>query len=220
VAGSGAWYPDTVNRLLDTLRALRAPDGCPWDREQTHESLRPYLLEEAAEAVDALASGDLDAVIEELGDVLLHVGMHAVIAEEDGAWDFAEVESRLVEKLVRRHPHVFAGEEVADAAAVEETWARVKASEHGGRVPHPVERVPRSLPALARAAALAQALDWQQAPGALERVANGDDEPEALAQALLALAIRVARAGGEPELLLRDAIAARAESGAAEDAHP
>src|SRR6056297_2168945 len=103
-----------MDRLLDTLRALRAPDGCPWDREQTHESLRPHLLEEAAEAVDALGGGHQAHIVEELGDVLLHVAFHAVIAEEDGRWDFTAIEATLVEKLVRRHPHVFGDASAAD----------------------------------------------------------------------------------------------------------
>ena len=198
-----------MDRLLDTLRALRAPDGCPWDREQTHESLRPHLLEEAAEAVDALAEGDDGAMVEELGDVLLHVAFHAVIAEEEGRWGFADVERALVEKLVRRHPHVFADDHAADAAAVEATWARVKAEERGGRPLDPAESVPRSLPALARAAEAAKALRWREPTGALRRAAAGDDDPEVLAEALLALAVRAATSGQAPELLLRDAVAER-----------
>lgn len=199
-----------MDRLLATLRALRAPDGCPWDREQTHESLRPHLLEEAAEAVDALAGGVDAEIVEELGDVLLHVGFHAVIAEEDGRWSYPDVERSLVEKLVRRHPHVFGDERAADAAEVEATWARVKASERGDATPDPSERVPRGLPALARAAALAEALDWSEPEDALQRAADRDeDRPEVLADALLALTIRAARAGHAPELLLRDALTSR-----------
>jgi len=199
-----------MERLLATLRALRAPDGCPWDREQTHESLRPHLLEEAAEAVDALAGGVDAEIVEELGDVLLHVGFHGVIAEEEGRWSYPDIERALVEKLVRRHPHVFGDERAADAAEVEATWARVKAAERGAATPDPAERVPRGLPALARAAALAEALAWPAPEGALERAAAAnDDRPEVLADALLALAIRAARAGHAPELLLRDALASR-----------
>jgi XTP/dITP diphosphohydrolase len=193
-----------VNRLLDTLRALRAPDGCPWDRAQTHESLRPHLIEEAAEAVDALASGVDADVVEELGDVLLHVGFHAVIAEEDGRWSYADVERTLVEKLIRRHPHVFGEATADDPAAVEATWARIKAEERGDEEPrHPASRVPRALPALARAAALGKAL------GATEAAPDADDgtppdDPEVLADALWSLALRAARAGVDPETLLRD----------------
>jgi XTP/dITP diphosphohydrolase len=199
-----------MDRLLATLRALRAPDGCPWDREQTHESLRPHLLEEAAEAVDALGEGDDAHVVEELGDVLMHVAFHAVIAEEDGRWHYGDVERTLVEKLVRRHPHVFGDDEAADAAAVEATWARVKAEERGADGPaDPAARVPRSLPALERAVALARALDWSPPDDALGRAADGADDRDTLADALLALALRAAKGGDAPEVLLRDALARR-----------
>lgn len=196
-----------MHRLLDTLRALRAPDGCPWDRAQTHESLRPHLLEEAAEAVDALGSGVDEAIVEELGDVLLHIGLHAVIAEEQGRWGFADIERALVEKLVRRHPHVFGDEVAADADAVEATWARIKAEERGAEPAHPALSVPASLPALARAAAVARALHddpTARAPSAGSAENVGDDDPDALAEALYRLAARVARAGHDPEVLLRD----------------
>lgn len=195
-----------MNRLLDTLRALRAPDGCPWDREQTHESLRPHLLEEAAEAVDALGTGDESEIIEELGDVLLHVGFHAVIAEEDDRWDFATIERALVEKLVRRHPHVFGDADADDAAAVEATWARVKAEERGANPPSPAARVPRSLPALARAVAMAKATGDEGDPAALARVAEGHTDDRSLAEALYRLAQVVAERGHDPETLLRDEV--------------
>jgi XTP/dITP diphosphohydrolase len=209
-----------VNRLLDTLRALRAPDGCPWDRVQTHESLRPHLIEEAAEAVDALGSGVDADVVEELGDVLLHVAFHAVIAEEDGRWSFADVERVLVEKLIRRHPHVFGDATADDPEAVEATWARIKAEERGDAAPHPVRRVPRSLPALARAAALARALeatdiDVDRGTGASEAA---EDDPAALAEALWRLALRAARAGHDPETLLRDRVEAAARDALADGA--
>jgi XTP/dITP diphosphohydrolase len=211
-----------MDRLLATLRALRAPDGCPWDREQTHESLRPHLLEEAAEAVDALAEGRDAEVVEELGDVLMQIAFHAVIAEEAGRWGYDDVERVLVEKLVRRHPHVFGDDEAVDAAAVEATWARVKAQERGDDDPtDPAEAVPRSLPALERAAALAKALAWAPPEAALRRAAEGDDADATLADALLALAARAARGGRSPEVLLRDALARRLaarEAGPGDDA--
>lgn len=206
-----------MNRLLDTLRTLRAPGGCPWDRQQTHDSLRPHLLEEAAEAVDALASGEDGEVVEELGDVLLQVAFHAVIAEEEGRYEYAAIEAAITEKLVRRHPHVFGDETAADADAVEVTWARVKAEERaqrGARSPAAGAGVPRSLPALARAAAAGAALDWPAGRGpvgtALEAVAQGaEPSREELGEALLALALLAARSGHDPELLLRDTVAAR-----------
>ena len=89
------------------MRRLRAPDGCPWDREQTHESLRPYLLEEAAEAADALRSSNPVEMADELGDVLLQIAFHAVIAEAAGTFSYEDIEGAIVNKLERRHPHVF-----------------------------------------------------------------------------------------------------------------
>lgn len=128
------------------MRQLRGPEGCPWDREQTHQSLRPYLLEEAAEAVDALSAGQVQPVVEELGDVLLQVAFHSVIAEEEGEFTYEAVESAIVDKLVRRHPHVFGETVVASADEVVANWQAIKAAEGKQR-----EEVPRSLPALARA---------------------------------------------------------------------
>ncbi|MDL2343237.1 MazG nucleotide pyrophosphohydrolase domain-containing protein, partial [Deinococcus sp. MIMF12] len=129
-----------MQELLTTLRRLRAPDGCPWDREQTHDSLRPYLLEEAAEAVDAVAEGP-QALAAELGDVLLQVAFHSVIAEEAGAFGYADVERGIVEKLVRRHPHVFGDVQVADSGEVVANWQAIKAAERGGRPRRAADRV-------------------------------------------------------------------------------
>ncbi|MBC7645697.1 MAG: nucleoside triphosphate hydrolase, partial [Pseudopedobacter sp.] len=94
-----------MKRLLEIMKTLRGPDGCPWDREQTHLSLRPFLLEEAAEAVDALSSGNVQDIPDELGDVLLQVAFHAVIAEETGDFGYSDIENAICEKLIRRHPH-------------------------------------------------------------------------------------------------------------------
>jgi MazG family protein len=151
-----------MERLLDIMRTLRAPDGCPWDREQTHASLRPYLLEEACEAIDAISSGDDAAVTEELGDVLLQVAFHAVIAEADGRYDYPAIESAIVDKLVRRHPHVFADVDVADADEVTRNWQTIKAQEKARKPAHPADEVPRSLPALMRAFELGRTCDWPQ----------------------------------------------------------
>ena len=98
---------DVTGELLDIMKRLRAPDGCPWDREQSHETLKPYLIEEAYELIDAIDEGDLDAMKDELGDVLLQVVFHAQIAEEAGKFDYADVVRNVCDKLIRRHPHVF-----------------------------------------------------------------------------------------------------------------
>lgn len=114
--------------LMNIMRRLRAPDGCPWDQEQTHESLRPYMLEEAAEAVDAISKGDLNELKGELGDVLLQVAFHSVIAEEAGTFKYQDVEQGICEKLIRRHPHVFADTTVQDANEVVQNWQDIKKS--------------------------------------------------------------------------------------------
>jgi MazG family protein len=208
-----------MERLLNTMRRLRGPDGCPWDQVQTHETLRPHLLEEAAEAVDAMATGDPARLADELGDVLLQVAFHAVIGEEEGTFAYGDVEGAIVDKLVRRHPHVFGDVRVADADEVTRNWQAIKVQERGGVALDPAARVPRSLPALRRAADLANALDWHTDPDlgrrSLEDLAA---DPDALAPALVALAQAATDAGLDPELLLRDHVDTRAQATATSEA--
>ncbi len=202
-----------MERLLNTMRRLRGPDGCPWDQVQTHETLRPHLLEEAAEAVDAMAMGDPAHLADELGDVLLQVAFHAVIGEEAGTFDYTDVEGAIVDKLVRRHPHVFGDVRVADADEVTRNWQAIKVQERGGVELQPAARVPRSLPALRRAADLAAALNWRSDPDLDRRtLADVAADPDALAPALVALAQAASDAGLDPELLLRDHLEARARA--------
>lgn len=145
-------------RLLDavaTMDRLRAPGGCPWDAEQDHESLAPYLLEEAYEAFQAIEDRDSAALKDELGDVLLQVLFHARIAAErsgEDGWTIDDVATGLIAKLVRRHPHVFADVDAADADAVNRNWEAIKASERGGTPA--VASVPMSAPALTLASTL------------------------------------------------------------------
>ena len=139
-----------MHDLLSTLRRLRAPEGCPWDREQTHATLRPYLLEEAAEAADAISAGDLLELSGELGDVLLQVAFHSVIAEEAGEFTYQDVEKGIVDKLVRRHPHVFGDVKVSGSAEVVSNWQSIKAPEQGSKPSSAAEKIPRALGALAR----------------------------------------------------------------------
>ena len=157
----GSWDQPGA-RLLDVVTVmdrLRSPGGCPWDAEQTHQSLVPYLIEEAHEAVEAIESGDEDHILEELGDVLLQVVFHArVAAEREDGFDIDDVSARLVEKLVHRHPHVFGDVEAADAAAVEANWEQLKAAEKPHRA-HPLEGIPAGMPELARAAKVASRLE-------------------------------------------------------------
>jgi tetrapyrrole methylase family protein / MazG family protein len=139
--------------LLSIMSRLRSEGGCPWDREQTRESLKPYLIEEAYEALDALDSGASDHILEELGDVLFQVVFHAQLAREQGEFTMSDLLARLNEKMVRRHPHVFAGGQVADAAEALSQWERIKRGEGkpGAAVRSALDGVPASLPALLRA---------------------------------------------------------------------
>src|SRR5437660_5709027 len=119
-----------ITRLLEIMAALRTPGtGCPWDLEQTFETIAPYTIEEAYEIADAIARGDLDDLREELGDLLLQVVFHARMAEEIGVFDFSDVVHSLTEKLLRRHPHVFGELRGATAIAVRALWEEIKAQE-------------------------------------------------------------------------------------------
>jgi len=144
--------------LLDVMARLRSETGCPWDRQQTHLSLKPCLLEETYELIDALDDGGAKKLKEELGDVLLQVVFHAQIAKEDGRFTIKEVISLLIDKLVRRHPYVFAGEPLPeDAAAVLKQRVQIKANEkNDGEVKSALGNLPRAMPALARAQSISR----------------------------------------------------------------
>lgn len=118
-----------LEKLIEIIEILRSPQGCPWDREQTHKTLRPNMLEEAYEAVDAMDSGDLKHLREELGDVLLQVVLHAQIAKDEGAFDIEDVAQTLNEKLIHRHPHVFGDVHVNNAGEVLDNWDKLKQEE-------------------------------------------------------------------------------------------
>jgi tetrapyrrole methylase family protein/MazG family protein len=143
-----AGFPD----LVGVMARLRAPDGCPWDREQDHHTLRRYLIEETYEAIEAIEAGDPDHLCEELGDVLLQVVFHAQLAREDGIFDIDDVTEAIVSKLVRRHPHVFGGLDVADSEEVLRNWEKIKRSEKGEDWrPSRLDGVPGGMPALMQA---------------------------------------------------------------------
>lgn len=169
-----------LQALLDLMASLRAPDGCPWDREQTFESLLPYLQEESAEYADAVLQKDASSMREELGDVLLQIVFHAQIAREKQLFDLQEVVDGLVHKLWTRHPHVFGDHaEVLDASAVEDVWAEQKRKEREANAEtlpaHPLARVPQSLDPLAKADALGRAaakvgFDFESAASVVPKV--------------------------------------------------
>jgi MazG family protein len=146
-------YPRGVAAVFEVVRRLRAPDGCPWDREQTHASLRPYLLEEAYEFLETVDRGEDDGkMCEELGDVLLQVAMHAAIAEEQGRFDAVQVSEGAAAKMVARHPHVFGDVQVSSAEEVLRNWeaSKAAAAARAGNTDETVlDRVPATLPALA-----------------------------------------------------------------------
>ena len=149
-------YSPGIEAIFEVVARLRAPGGCPWDREQTHESLRPYLLEETYELLEAIDSGDDAKMMEELGDLLLQVAMHAEIADQEGRFDAAKVSESVAAKMVARHPHVFGTTSVADADEVLRNWEHQKLHEarKAGKEESIVDRVPASLPALAWALGL------------------------------------------------------------------
>jgi XTP/dITP diphosphohydrolase len=196
-------------RLLDLVAVmdrLRSPGGCPWDARQTHVSLLPYLLEETHEVMEAVETGDRDHLREELGDLLLQVVFHARMAQEDARAPFGidDVAAGIVTKLVRRHPHVFAGAPAADAHEVAQNWEELKAAEKQRAGLY--EGIPPTLPALARAAKmLARLARVQGGPpdgSVLADAAAGDD----VAAELLAVVERARRADRDPEAALRAAL--------------
>ena len=185
-----------IGKAFESLVALqarlRAPNGCPWDREQTHDSLRTYLVEETYEVLDALDSGDPQKFADELGDLLLQIVFHSELAAEAGKFDIADVIERIYTKMVRRHPHVFGSVRADTSAEVLKNWEQLKseerASEHAPRASHQdahtaakpakasmLDAVPRSLPALLEAHQLTRraanvGFDWPEVNGIFEKL--------------------------------------------------
>ena len=169
--------------LVDIVERLRAPGGCPWDREQTHASLKRNLLEECYEVLEAIDSGDPRKLSEELGDLLVQVAFHAQIATETGEFDLTDVVSRINTKLVRRHPHVFGDAKVTDAREVERNWERLKAEEKGneGVTNSPVDGIPKDLPSLTYAQLMQDRVgragfEWEELSGVLAKVVEEVEE--------------------------------------------
>jgi tetrapyrrole methylase family protein/MazG family protein len=209
-------------RLLDLVRVmarLRGPGGCPWDREQTHATLARHLLEEAHEVLDAIDADDGDRLREELGDVLLQVVFHAQLAADDSEWDVDDVARGIVEKLIRRHPHVFGEVEVSGADEVLVNWERIKAEEKGEK---PLEDdIPATLPALARASkvqrrAAGWGFEWRSPASALEALkeevgelelhTDADNAEQEIGDVLFATVAVARKLGVDPESALRRTI--------------
>ena len=225
-----------IARLIELMAALRTPgSGCPWDLEQSFETIAPYTIEEAYEVAEAIARGDLDDLREELGDLLLQVAFHARMAEEAGAFDFGDVVHAITAKLLRRHPHVFGEAGALPVAAVNALWDRIKREEKDAHVERrkragvdqaeSLAGVPTGLPALARALRLQEnaasvGFDWNDARAVLAKIREEADEIEsalALGQGkrdrlaeeigdLMFAVVNLARhAGADPETALRAA---------------
>ncbi|MEK4027389.1 nucleoside triphosphate pyrophosphohydrolase [Pseudobacillus sp. FSL P4-0506] len=161
--------------LRQIIATLRGPGGCPWDREQTHESLKKYLIEEAYELLDAIDQQDDDHIVEELGDVLLQVMLHAQIGEDEGMFSIEDVIESISSKMIRRHPHVFGDATAENAEAVISNWQKIKSEEKGERQAFRLDEVAKGLPALLRAyefqkKAAKLGFDWDDANGAMEKV--------------------------------------------------
>lgn len=209
-AGQAGQRPgEAVLELVQVMDRLRRE--CPWDAQQTHESLAPYLLEESYETLDALDRGDVAHLREELGDLLLQVVFHARVAAErtDGTgFDIDDVAKGIASKLVRRHPHVFADVVVHDAAEVRRNWNKIKAAERAvrGGTSSALDGVPMGQPALALTEKLQRRAEAAGAPADLAGLPQGDGETVSeLGAELFALVSRARAAGLNPELELRHA---------------
>lgn len=184
----------TYEEFVDIVRRLRRE--CPWDREQSHESIRQHLIEEAYEVVDAIDSGNLEELKKELGDLLLHVVFHSIIAEESNKFTLEEVINHISDKLIRRHPHVFGNTMVNGQEEVKRNWERIKLEE--GRI-SAIDGIPSALPALVRASRLQErtskvGFDWKKKEECWEKVeeeiqefktaAENDNDPAAVEEEL------------------------------------
>jgi XTP/dITP diphosphohydrolase/tetrapyrrole methylase family protein/MazG family protein len=201
-----------IDELCRTVARLRAPDGCPWDREQTHQTLTRCLIDECSELLDTIDRMDLPHMREELGDVLIQVVFHAQLAAERGDFVFDDVAREINEKLIRRHPHVFGAHKVDTTAQVLEVWEKVKAGEKAaaGKTESTLfKSMPPRLPALMFAEAVMKQIEKKQLPAAgsidgaeIARRASGLTEAEA-GRRLFELAAACRQAGIDPEMALR-----------------
>jgi XTP/dITP diphosphohydrolase len=206
-------YDPVGARLLDLVEVMdRLRRECPWDREQTHESLVRYLVEESYETVEAIESGDREHLLEELGDLLLQVMFHARVSSEDPDQPFGidDVAAGIVDKLVRRHPHVFGDVDASDAAAVEANWETIKAAEKSRE--SAVDGIPLGLPALS----LAMKVVDRAARGSVELSvpvpAESAYSAETLGEVLFALVAAAHAAGLDPEQALRQRVRAEIDA--------
>jgi tetrapyrrole methylase family protein/MazG family protein len=211
--------PEKFDTLVNIIARLRAPDGCPWDREQTHGSLRANLLSECYEVLEALDSGDADKLCEELGDLLLQIVLHAQIARDEGDFEIGDVVKSISEKLVRRHPHIFGSVKVKDSTEVMHNWEDLKKDEREEGVSM-LAGVPKDMPALAYAYEISRravrvGFEWEDMEGVIDKLAeevreindaeSHDQKAREFGDLLFTL-VNVARWQGiDSEVALRDA---------------
>ncbi len=208
---------DRFETLVEIIARLRGPDGCPWDRKQTHASLRKYLLEECYEALEALDEGDTEKLKGELGDILLQIMLHAQIAAEFGEFNIGDVIKALNEKLIYRHPHVFGTTEVSSAEEVSHNWEELKSRERG-KEKSLLDSVPKHMPALSYAYEISRravnvGFEWRNMEGVIDKVVEeireikesaGREEKEGEFGDLLFTIVNIARWEGiDPETALR-----------------
>lgn len=170
-----SYSPHHFSELVEIMRRLRAPGGCPWDAEQTHESLTRYLVEETYEVIEAIENRSPDQLKEELGDLLLQPIFHAAIAEEKGEFTIDDVLVAICNKLVRRHPHVFGDTPIADSAAQVENWEKIKKQEKGAERASALSGIPPHLPALLKAQKITEkaarvGFDWEHVDQVMSKV--------------------------------------------------
>ena len=201
-----------IHRLLQVMAALRSPEGCPWDREQDHMSLRFHAVEEVYELMDAIEAGNEEEMIEELGDLLLQVVFHCRLGQERNAFDFDQVCRRLVDKLIHRHPHVFGQSKAKTIDAVWAQWEQLKKAEKQGgpnERPSALDGIPRHLPALLYAEKLVR----KARKSGLIPSKDTDDAPDAsaLGEQLFHIVQTAQQQGLSAEALLRATIQQREE---------
>jgi tetrapyrrole methylase family protein/MazG family protein len=204
--------------LVDIIARLRAPDGCPWDRKQTHASLRQNLLEECYEVLDALDEGDSSQLCQELGDLLMQVVLHAQIATEAGEFELGDVMNGINTKLIHRHPHIFGSVKVNDAEEVALNWEVLKQQERGADTSM-LASVPRQMPALGYSQAIQRRVagvgfDWEEIDGVIDKLAeevgefkqsSGEQRAQEFGDLLFTLVNIARRLGVDSEAALREA---------------
>jgi len=202
---------NAISELLKVMATLRAPNGCPWDREQDHQSIRFHAVEEVYELLDAIEAGDDKEMLEELGDLLLQVVFHAQLASERAAFDFEDVARHIVEKLIRRHPHVFGDSKAKTVDAVWAQWEQIKKAEKKGTKherPSALDGIPKHLPALLRAEKLIKKAQKAKLLRAGDRAARPLSRRH-LAQQLFELVGLAQSKGWSAEELLREETSTR-----------